>query len=140
MSEQAIHKLNHIREKGYRVTPQRQLILEAVQEGGGHVTAVDIYNHVQAIIPSLNQATVYRTLDFLSEIRLIAKTEIAGRTVYEIVTEDRHHHLVCRQCGYVQKLADHHLNDLSQHLFAEHGFKAEMDHMAISGLCAGCQE
>jgi Fur family ferric uptake transcriptional regulator len=137
--EQATEELERIREMGYRVTPQRQLILEAVRESGGHITAVEVYERLQAQVPALNQATVYRTLDFLCELRLIAKTEIHGQTVYEIVEEERHHHLVCRHCGQVEHLADHHLTDLSQHLMEEHGFKAEIDHLAISGICAHCQ-
>ena len=131
--------LERIREKGYRVTPQRQMILAAVRESGGHVTAVAVYDHIRTKLPSLNQATVYRTLDFLCELRLIAKAEIHGQVVYEVVQEERHHHLVCRQCGLVEELADHHLNELSQHLLTEHGFKAEVDHLAIPGLCAHCQ-
>ena len=137
--EQIPEELERIRELGYRVTPQRQMILEVVRESGGHVTAVDIYEQLQTKIPSLNQATVYRTLDFLCELRLVAKTEIHGQSVYEIVEEERHHHLVCRQCGHVDHLADHHLVDLCQHLMEEHGFKAEIDHLAITGLCAHCQ-
>lgn len=133
-------ELERIRKLGYRVTPQRQLILAAVRESGGHVTAVEVYERIKAQIPSINQATVYRTLDFLCELRLVAKTEISGQSVYEIVEEERHHHLVCRQCGFVEELADHHLNDLCQHLQAEHGFKAELDHLAIAGLCNDCQE
>jgi Fur family ferric uptake transcriptional regulator len=131
--------LSRIRELGYRVTPQRQIILEAVRASEGHVTAVEVYEHVQAKTPALNQATVYRTLDFLCELRLVAKTEINGQSVYEAVDEERHHHLVCRQCRYEEVLADYHLAELSEHLMAEHGFKAELDHLAIPGICASCQ-
>jgi Fur family ferric uptake transcriptional regulator len=137
--EQRIGELERIREMGYRVTPQRQMILEVVRQRGGHTTAVEVYEQLQAKVPALNQATVYRTLDFLCELRLVAKTEINGQSVYEIVEEERHHHLVCRQCGQIEKLADHHLVDLSQHLLEEHGFKAELDHLAIPGLCVHCQ-
>lgn len=137
--EQLAEELERIRELGYRVTPQRQMILEVVRASGDHITAVAITEQLQAKIPSLNQATVYRNLDFLCDLRLVAKTEINGQSVYEIVEEERHHHLVCRQCGQMEHLADHHLADLSQHLMEEHGFKAEIDHLAISGLCGHCQ-
>jgi Fur family transcriptional regulator, ferric uptake regulator len=131
--------LSCIREKGFRVTPQRQLVLEALQASGTHTTAVSIFEQVNAKLSSINQTTVYRTLDFLCEQRLVAKTEIAGQTVYEIVNEDRHHHLVCRHCGYVEELADHHFIELLAHLAAEHNFIAEIDHVAIPGICAACQ-
>ena len=131
--------LSAIREKGFRVTPQRQLVLEALHASGGHITAVAIYEQVNAKLSSINQATIYRTLDFLCAQRLVAKTEISGQVVYEIVDDDRHHHLVCRRCGHISELGDHHFNALFAHLANEHGFQAELDHLAIPGICAACQ-
>jgi len=60
------------------VTPQRQLILDAVCALGGHVTPEEVYTHVSAVTPTLNQATVYRTLHFLSEQGVIRRPEKNG--------------------------------------------------------------
>ncbi|MFW5942585.1 MAG: Fur family transcriptional regulator [bacterium] len=128
-----------IRQQGYRFTPQRQLILDALCERGGHATVDEIYETVSATAPAINLATVYRTVRFLEELRLVVSAEIQGRTVYEIAQPTPHHHLVCRECGEVQVLGDEHLQDLAAALAREHQFKAELDHLAISGLCAGCQ-
>lgn len=131
--------INRIRERGYRVTPQRQLVLTAVRESDGHVTAGEVTQRVRSAVPAINQATVYRTLDFLCSMRLVTRTEISGQSVYEYVADQPHHHLVCRGCGHEEELGDHHFSSLSDHLLAEHGFQAELDHLAISGLCAGCR-
>jgi Fur family ferric uptake transcriptional regulator len=129
-----------MRESGFRVTPQRMLLLDAICEGNGHTTLDEIYERVKAKAPGINQATVYRTLDFLCELRLVVSAEIEGRSVYEIAGETPHHHLVCRGCGAVQELGDFHLHELRDHLLEEHGFKANLDHLAITGLCARCME
>ena len=122
------------------MTPQRLLLLDAICEGKGHTTFDQIYERVKTKAPGINPATVYRTLDFLCELRLVVSAEIDGDTVYELASETPHHHLVCRHCGSVQKLTDFHFQDLRDHLWQEHGFRADLDHQAITGLCAGCLE
>lgn len=131
---------NHIRELGYRLTPQRQLILDALCEAGGHATISDIYKRVSAKAPAVNRATVYRTVSFLQELHLVVKAEIAGNVVYEIADPTPHHHLVCRGCGKVELLDDHHFRALGDHLLAEHGFRADINHLTISGFCVDCPE
>lgn len=128
-----------IREQGYRFTPQRQLILDALCQMGGHATVEEIYEQVQATAPAINLATIYRTVNFLEELRLVVSAEIGGQTVYEIAQPTPHHHLVCRKCGKVTTLDDRHFNWLVTHLAKEHNFQAEIDHLTISGLCAECQ-
>lgn len=130
--------VTRIRQMGCRMTRQRQLILDTVCEQGDHLTAGEIYELIQVKAPEVNQATVYRALDFFCELNLIARIELAGRTLYEIVDETPHHHLVCRQCGQVEALGDHHFDVLVQHLRREYDFQAELSHLAISGLCAEC--
>ena len=127
-----------MRDLGFRVTPQRMLLLDAICEGNGHTTFDEIYERVKLKAPGINQATVYRALDFLCELRLVVSADIEGHTVYEIAGETPHHHLVCRACGAVQELANYHFQVLRDHLLMEHGFRADLDHLAINGLCARC--
>lgn len=139
MTEQIRDFGRRIRQLGYRMTPQRQQVLDVVCSQDGHLTANEIVTAVQSQSAALNRATVYRTLDFLCELQFLTRTEIGGQAVYEMAHEETHHHLVCRVCGQVQVLADHHFAELAAHLMAEHGFEAELNHLAISGVCAGCR-
>ena len=140
MSDAETNFAQKIRKKGFRMTPQRQLVLDVISRHTGHVTINEIVTAVQTEMPVLNRATVYRTLDFLCDLQMITRTEIGGQAMYELAAEETHHHLVCRVCGYVGELADHHFEDLAAHLLAEHGFAAELNHLAISGVCAHCQD
>jgi Fur family ferric uptake transcriptional regulator len=140
MSHDRLECAAQMREQGFRVTPQRLLLLDAICEGNGHTTFDEIYERVKSKAPGINQATVYRSLDFLCELRLVVSAEIEGRTVYEIAGETPHHHLVCRKCGGVQDLADFHFEELRSHLLEEHGFKTDLDHMVLNGICAGCMK
>ena len=139
MTHHELNYLERLREMGFRVTPQRQLVLDAICDMGSHATARQIYERVRTKVPTVNRSTIYRTLDFFCDLRMVVKTDIDGQIIYEIVGEKRHHHLVCRSCGHVAVLADYHFDHLNEHLYEEHGFKAEFDHIVISGLCQGCQ-
>ena len=126
---------------GYRVTPQRLMILDAVCEGGGHTTAEEIYRRVRMKSPRINRATVYRTLDFLREQRLVTAADLGGgRLVYEIAGEIPHHHLVCRNCGEVEVLGNDVVQGLYEAINRRYAFAVNEDHLVMFGLCKGCQQ
>lgn len=139
MPHKELNYIARLRELGFRVTPQRQVILDTLCEIGSHATANQVYEKVTASVPHVNRATVYRVLDFFCNLRMATKTEIDGETVYEIVGKKPHHHLVCRHCGGVELLANYHFNDLQNLLLEAYGFEAELDHLVIHGICSCCR-
>lgn len=131
---------NVIRQRGFRVTPQRQLILEAVRAGRGHSTPEQIYNRVNKKAPALNRATVYRTLEFLAEQHLIASADVGtGGKVYEIAGNEPHHHLVCQHCGKIEQISHGVMERVFKRIEREHGFSVTTDHLALFGLCKKCR-
>jgi Fur family ferric uptake transcriptional regulator len=129
-----------MRGRGFRVTPQRQLILDAVCEGHGHTTFDEIFARVQTKSNAVNRATVYRTLDFLTELRLVVAADVGdGRLVYEIAGETPHHHLVCLKCRQVRKISHDTVKDLYAKIEHELHFQVETDHLALFGYCAQCR-
>src|ERR1700709_2266425 len=90
-----------LRARGYRLTPQRQLVLEAVGELG-HGTPEEIVTAVRRTAAGVNISTVYRTLELLEEIGMVRHTHLGhGAPTYSVATDDDHVHLVCRDCGGV---------------------------------------
>lgn len=129
-----------IRQRGFRMTPQRQMILDAVAAGKGHSTPEQIYNRVAKKAPALNRATVYRTLDFLAEQHLITCADLGtGSKVYEMAALQPHHHLVCEHCGHVQQVSHEALAMVFKKIGLKHGFKVTTDHLVLFGLCRQCQ-
>ena len=139
MMDQQQEIAQRIRELGFRLTPQRQMILDILSTLDRHATATEIYDRVQAVSPAVNRATVYRTLNFLCEIRVLVAGDITGKTVYEIADPTPHHHLVCTACKHVTVLGDHHFEELAAHLLVEHDFLADIDHLTIHGMCQPCR-
>ncbi len=130
-----------LRETGHKATPQRMMILSALRHADGHLTAGDIYEGMREDHPYVDISTVYRTLGVLKELRLVSETDMgSGDTTYEWVRQHRrHHHLICRECDAVASLDHTYLEDLGAEILAESGFRPDIDHFAIFGLCADCQ-
>src|SRR6266496_3801767 len=94
-----------LRERGLRMTPQRQLILEAVQAMQGHISVEAVHARVAARFPQVNISTVYRTLELLQDLGLVTHTHFDdGVAQYHRADEGLHQHLVCRSCGSEQEL------------------------------------
>lgn len=130
-----------LRQNGYRVTPQRQLILDAVCQLGGHVTPEDVYEQVQPVAATLNRATVYRTLQFLSEQGILTVTQLRnGRFGYEIAQPEPHHHLVCTNCQTMIDVPHTAVAPFFKQMQAEHDFAIDMNHVSFFGLCEQCQD
>lgn len=130
-----------LRAAGQKVTPQRMLILTCLRHAGGHVTAGQLLEEARRTYPYIDASTVYRTLATAKELRLISETNLGrGDNLFEwLGSDDHHHHLICRRCGSVRSLEGHHLTALAAKLQAEAGFLADMDHLALTGLCRECQ-
>lgn len=130
-----------LRERGERLTPQRLLVLDAVRETPGHVSAETIQARVNEQFPSINRATIYRALAWLNEQGFVSITDIGGdELVYEYLTADRHHHLVCQHCGNQETIADDIVAPMLSEVRARHGFEPRLDHLALFGTCRACLE
>jgi Fe2+ or Zn2+ uptake regulation protein len=129
-----------IKQFGFRMTPQRELILDAIAQQGEHATFDEIYAKVHAANPNISKATVYRTLDTFSKYRLIHGNAIAGGEVYELAAEEGHHHLICHKCWGDIKVSDEVVRKLFKQLDKQTGFLVLGEHYVFMGLCPDCRE
>ncbi len=126
-------------QKGYRITPQRLMILEAIEGASGHVSAEEIYQDIRKRYSGLNISTVYRTLELLKESGLVTETDMGdGRVRFHSMGHEHHHHLVCSKCGKVVNLDEETLSPLTSALSEKYGFHAYLKHLAIFGRCKAC--
>ena len=139
MAQPATDFAAQLHAQGYRLTPQRQLILDAVRQADDHLTPEAVYKLVHRRNPAISRATIYRTLDFLCEQRLIHALHWGGQMYYEIVEEQPHHHLVCRMCGGLEECAHDLLQVLCDAVKKKHHFTIDLDHVALVGVCQKCR-
>lgn len=129
-----------LREAGFRMTPQREMILSVICDGGGHITADAILKRVRDRYPYLNKSAVYRTLDLLTQLGLVNPTDFgSGCIEYELHEHPHHHHLLCRHCGRRIQVQAEVFAPLEKALYARYGFSPDLDHFAIFGTCRQCR-
>lgn len=132
--------IDTLRSDGFRITPQRELIIEAIAHSGHHINADEVFARIQGHSHSVNIATVYRTLDLLVEQGLASCIDLGeGRVIYATNQHGPHIHLVCRQCGQVIDADQEMLSSIDRQLQAEYHFLPDLQHISMVGLCAGCQ-
>jgi len=125
--------------RGMRMTPQRQLVLDAVRELG-HATPEQVCRKVQGTASTVNITTVYRALDLLEELGLVRHTHLGHGAPTYSVEEHEHVHLACHRCGSIDEVPCEMLDDLARLLDVERGFALDATHLALSGLCRDCRE
>jgi Fur family transcriptional regulator, ferric uptake regulator len=137
MTDELASKLHSL---GYRLTPQRQLVLQAVEKLG-HGTPDEILLEVQQHASAVNVSTVYRTLEVLEELGLVRHAHLSDRApTYHSVTDHEHFHLVCRNCHRVVSVDPEVVAPLAARLREEQGFVIDVGHLAIFGECGECEQ
>lgn len=129
-----------LRQRGLRMTPQRQLILEAVESIEGHISVEAVHARVVARFPQVNVSTVYRTLELLEDLGLVHHTHFDdGVAQYHRAELGLHQHLVCRLCGWEEELELSVLEPLGEEIRRRHGFEVDLAHFALVGRCHACR-
>ncbi|MDU4960638.1 MAG: Fur family transcriptional regulator [Sporomusaceae bacterium] len=132
-------------DKQYKLTTQRQLILQAFfDRPGQHLSAEDVFDIVRSDSTEIGLATVYRTLELLSELDFLQKIDFGdGRNRYELNTSadaHHHHHLICLTCGKVRECDDDLLESLEATISSKNNFEIVDHHVKFFGYCQECRD
>jgi Fur family ferric uptake transcriptional regulator len=134
-----------LRSVGQRVTTPRVVVLSHVLAAGSqHLSADELLERVAAADAGVHRATVYRTLEGLTEAGLLVHVHLGrGLTAYHLAGPEHaehggHLHAQCSQCGRVVDLPADVLGDTAERIRAARGFRLDAAHVALSGLCRDC--
>lgn len=131
----------HIREKGFRRTKQRDIILDAFLSAGGHITAEELHARIARKYPEIGFATVHRNLHLFCQSGIAEEIKIGNqKTRYEQkVGHDHHDHLICTRCGAFIEVSDPKIERLQERLAEAKGFTPLRHKLEIYGLCRKCK-
>ena len=130
-----------LRQNGYKLTPQRQAVIQTIVSSPDHLTPAGIYEKVQQKHPEIGLVTVYRTLELLARLELICELHAGGISrSYTTSAPEHHHHLICSNCGTVVDFPICNLGELEQSLAEKSGFRIDSHLLEFVGLCQACQE
>lgn len=127
----------------YKLTRQRKIVVSAlIDNSGRHLSAEELHGIIRENHPEIGLATVYRTLEILSQIEVIHKLELGdGRMRYELSRGNihRHHHLICLGCGSVTEVNEDLLENLEKLATERHNFKVSDHDLRVYGYCSRCR-
>lgn len=126
-----------LHQRGMRMTPQRQFVLEALLDLE-HATPEQICQYVQRSTPTVNITTIYRTLELLESLGVVRHTHLGHGAPSYSLHEHQHVHLVCHRCGRVDEAPREIMDGLAGTLRAKYGFAVDASHLALSGTCRRC--
>lgn len=132
-----------LRERGYKLTTQRQAVLDVITaHEGGHLSSEEIFELVKKEHPDIGLATVYRTLMLLNRMELIYKIDLDdGCSRYELNKNEedhRHHHLICMKCGSVAEAEEDLLESLEEQILKKNKFLVKNHRVKFYGYCEKC--
>ena len=135
-----VHNSNEmLRKRGYRLTPQRYMILNVIQEADEHLSIDQILERVQQHNPQVSLSTIYRTLELLRELGLVRENRLPGEQPhYEVADGQAHHHLVCRRCRAIIHLDETLLGNLPAQLAEQQRFHDITLDLVATGYCDAC--
>src|SRR5215471_5888280 len=132
-----------LKERGDRLTRQRQILLDLIDKTGEHLAAERLYQMAKEKDPKLNRVTVYRTLKMLKAGGLVDELDLmhyAGdQHYYETRLKQEHAHVVCLRCGKVEEFFGEPLQRLRKQIESHFGFQVLLARTEVGGYCAHCQ-
>jgi Fur family ferric uptake transcriptional regulator len=132
--------LKELRQRGYRITPQREMVVNVIAHSEHHMSAEEIHRELGKQTQATNLATVYRTLDMLCEEGFACRNDLGeGRIAYATFMHGPHIHLICRNCNQVTEADPEFLNPLRKELKSNYHFDANLEHISIFGVCSKCR-
>ncbi len=133
-----------LNEKGWRLTPQRETILQVFQKlpNGQHLSAEDLYNVLQEQGSSISLSTIYRTLKLMARMGILRELELAeGHKHYEINQPHpyHHHHLICVRCSKTIEFKNDQILKIGAKAAQKEGYHLLDCQLSIHAVCPACQ-
>jgi Fe2+ or Zn2+ uptake regulation protein len=134
--------INILRNKGFKITPQRRAVISALYECGKFPTAQRILEEVRQTTPDVSFDTIYRNLSLLTDLGVLNEIQTKGRdgNVFEIVVDNHHHHLICLTCGATQCLDFCPITSIDLSKAESMGFEVTSHALEFYGYCRECRK
>src|SRR5688572_5221163 len=132
-----------LKQRGVRLTRQRQILLDLIDKSGQHLDAERLYLMAKEHDPKLNRVTVYRTLKMLKAGGLVDELDLmhigGDQHYYETRMKQEHAHIICLRCGKVEEFFGEPLQRLRKQVESHLGFQVVLARTEVGGYCSHCQ-
>jgi Fur family ferric uptake transcriptional regulator len=128
-----------LRSRGFRMTPQRHVILNILKGADGYLSPVQVYEQAHQALPGISETTVYRTLEFLVKNEVVQPAMDENRHLVYEIADHVHHHLICSSCGAQVNIDPDTLQTALTSLEKQTGYRLNASHITLFGLCPICK-
>jgi Fur family ferric uptake transcriptional regulator len=137
----AVTLAERLRVRGWRITPQRRAVVEALAGEHVHLSAEQVHAGARRIVPEVSLATVYNTLNELTDMGEISEIRLSdGTTRFDPKIGPDHHHLVCEGCGLTFDVEPRGVEGLSLPRAQRYGMTVDAVEVVFRGRCSNCAE
>jgi Fur family ferric uptake transcriptional regulator len=127
------------KKKGFKLTPQRKLIMDIIHDNEANLSIEKIISYVQERMPGVHKSTIYRTMELLEKAGCVYRSEMDNQFIYHHPEEGHHHHLVCHKCGKTIDCDEDVFTPVERSIGKKYGFDIDFKHVVMSGLCKECR-
>jgi Fur family ferric uptake transcriptional regulator len=139
MADEVEAIVTRLRSEGRRITAARRAVITGLVAHHGHVAAEELARRVREALPDVHESTVYRALDDLTQLGIVAHSHLAhGPAMYHLTT-DRHAHLVCDTCGATIEVPASLTAAFARSIQRRFDFQVDLVHFGLSGRCGACK-
>ena len=130
--------LNHLREKGVRITETRKAVIDFIIQSHDHPSADMIYQALLPAFPNMSLATVYNNLKVLIDEGFVSELKVRNdTTTYYDFMGHQHLNVICEKCGRIADM-DLDLPDVQQEAADQTGYQITESQMVVYGICPDC--
>ncbi len=129
-----------LKEKGYKVTPQRIAVYDLLKGTKEHPSADMLYNKLQPLYPTMSLATVYKSLEVFKELGLVQELNVGEDKFRYDANARQHPHITCSCCGKVEDVDDEMFFDLLEQVSQKTGYELVNQKLYFFGYCPQCQK
>ncbi|HVX66490.1 MAG TPA: Fur family transcriptional regulator [Bryobacteraceae bacterium] len=134
--------LEELTARGVRMTAQRRVLIEVIQEAKEHLDASTLLERARMREPGIDRATVYRTIGMFKKLRVVDELDLmhlnGEKHYYEVKTRRDHVHLACFRCGRIEEFASPLFEQLKQEIAERARFAVRVTRLEVGGMCRSC--
>ena len=140
MTQSSSSNQKRLRDAGYKLTNARLTVLRVIERNHGHITSSEVLEQVNEVDSTIGRASVFRTLDLLTQLGIIRPTYIDTSTTpnYVLMPDGHHHHIICTNCNRVIEFENCGLDEVKARLEEQLRVQLQGHLLEFYGLCADC--
>lgn len=127
------------RNRGLKLTPQRQCVFALLESNATHPTADSLFDAARESMPTISQKTVYTILHELSELGELKALNVGTGALRFDPNTGQHNHLVCKSCARVVDVGGVDAAGIRLSEIDRHGFEVDETEVIFRGLCGECR-